>query len=513
MLCLRPIPDAVTFLDYTATPPKLHIRQRAALATAAGTSADPGGPVTLPYRDGVKHQSSRVKPRPDLQCSQVVIQYQSVANVGGVNYVETSSDVFPPGSAGNAYAAIVVPIDLRGGSRTYVSATLIADAASPSTFAWWQKKKPELNETDDSGNKLIKDASGTLGQVTVDASSIKVVQEDGTDITSTWAANWPNELRPGPGVAAWMYDGGGSQIVAKDVTITAKVSYQRIVSNSNTNVKHKVEEHTVSCRLRLTNSAAGSVTYTAVSHTEAGEPAVSNLAVNIYNSIGAPITVSGTNYGAPLGWEGTHTIVENTISNYYTPGNLLNLSGGASAWATMNAQIYSVEYDFFHGKTTIEFGPHRHLTTEEFFQLIMQFRTRLVWDNPQVRNTGQDNTGSNVEMATDNAKENSTEALPQQSIHTTMSAPDGSSHQWMVQHDMTTPQTLMQQVDGGGSPVSGAIQIRLKPADISTLGLTNTVAFFQKVFVCKTDSSGNIITDGSGNPIKQKAAFLCTTPE
>jgi hypothetical protein len=506
MLCLRPIPDAVTFMDYTATPPKLHIRQRVALATAAGTPSDPGGPVTLPYRDGVKHKSSRVRPRPDLQCSQVVVQYQSVANVGGVNYVETSLDVFPPGSAGNAYKAIVVPIDLRGGSRTYVSATLTADAAAPSTAAWWVKKKPELAETDDSGNALITGLA-------VDSSSIKVVQEDGTDITSTWAANWPNELRPGPGVAAWMYDGGGSQIVARDVTITAKVSYTRQVSHANTNALHKAEVHTISCRVRLTNSAAGAVTYTAVSHTEAGEPAVSNLAVNIYNSIGAPTVVSGVNYGAPPAWEGTHTIVENTISNYYTPGNLLNLSGGASAWATMNAQIYSVEYDFFRGATTIEFGPHRHLTTEEFFQLIMQFRTRLVWDNPQVRNTGQDSTGSNVEMAADNAKENSTEALPQQSIHSVMSAPDGSNHQWMVQHDMTTPQTIMQQVDSGGSPVSGAIQIRLKPADISTLGLTNTVAFFQKIFVCKTDSSGNIITDGSGNPIKQKAAFLCTTPE
>ena len=511
-LCLRPIPDAVTFIDYTASPPKLHVRQRAALAIAAGTPTDPGGPVTLPYRDGIKHQSSRIKPRPDLQASQVVIQYQSVANVGGANYVETSNDVFPPGSAGNAYGAIVVPIDLRGGSRTYVSSMLTAVSIAPgsgndpTTPAFWQSKKPDLKEKDSSGTMLIT-------ALAVDSSSITVVQEDGTDITATWAANWPNELQPGSGISTWMYDSSGNQIVARDVTITARISYRKIVGGFNTNTAHQVDVHTVSCRVRLTNSAAGSVAYTAVAHTEAGEPSVTGLAQNIYSSIGAPITLSGTNYGAPLAWEGTHTIVEKTLSTYYTPGNLLNLSGGASAWATMNAQIYSVEYDFFRGKTTLQFGPHRHLTAEEFFQLIMQFRTRLVWDNPQIRNSGQDNQGNNVQLAADNAKENTTEALPQKSVQTIITVPDGSGHQWMLQHDATTQRRQVLQVGSTGAQVSGSYSIDEKISDLSALGLTNKKMSIQKIFVCKTDSSGNIMLDGGGAPIKQKMAILCTTPE
>jgi hypothetical protein len=417
--CLRPIPDAVTYFDYTTTPPTLHIRQRANLTA-----------VSLPYADGVKHQSSRIKSRPDLVPGSVVIQYQKTNQFNGVAYDTFQNDVYPALSTGAEPQAIVAPIDLRGGNITQVFGQVTADAIDPTLIAFWKAKKQDLNDASICGLAMATDATHP----------VKVYDHTGADITGTWAADWPNEIsgNGAGGVAPWMY-AGSTQITAEEATITAWVKYVKASTVGYANPLHTVAAHQVSCRVKLTNSAAGTINYSALQNYDPGDPAIVGLAQYLYTA------------ASQLQWEGHHIIVEDSVSDivvatvHYlmSPRFTLNLTGGNADWADMAAAIFDVEIDFFHGKTTVNFGPHAHLSAQEFKELLMFFVTRVIWDNPNIRSTGQNSAGSNVSLPTDGQKENTQHGVPEQDIHAIQSPLNtpASGQQVIIRHDSTDPTT------------------------------------------------------------------------
>ena len=73
--------------------------------------------------------------------------------------------------------------------------------------------------------------------------------------------------------------------------------------------------------------------------------------------------------------------------------------------------------------------------------ILMFFRFRLVFDNPNIRNTGKDSNGSNVQLPTDGQKENTGHGVPEQTIHSLQSGPDEDGHQLVIRHDTTDPTT------------------------------------------------------------------------
>ncbi len=62
-----------------------------------------------------------------------------------------------------------------------------------------------------------------------------------------------------------------------------------------------------------------------------------------------------------------------------------------------------------------------------------------MFDNPNIRHTGQDSADSNVMLPTDGQKENTNHGLPEQTILGIQSEPDEDGHQVVIRHDSTDP--------------------------------------------------------------------------
>lgn len=445
---LQSVPDAVTYFDYTLTPPKLHIRQQPNLTA-----------VTLPYAGtdahARSHKSSQIKPRPDLQVPAVVLQYQQTDTFNGVARTSFSWDAYPLLSTGVALRALVAPIDLRGGNETTITGTLTSAAFDPSTIGFWQKKKPELNVGE----------IASLAVLPAGTPAFTITGDDGTNYTTLYLDVCPRELLPGCGVADWMtLGGGGGAVTAIPVTVEATVSYTQKNIQAGGQTAHKIEQHIVSCRMVLTNSPVGETIYSNISHYEQGESQPVGLAQNIYNSL------------ATLQYEGEHSILEKKIFQIISVGMKLNLSGGAAAWATMNAMITNVRIDFFRGETEVRFGPPRHLSPGELKDLLNMWKWRQVIDSPNARNTGKDAGGTDAVLGKKNARENSTGSIPQASVATEFSPPDGSAHQKVIAHDANAHTVNMTTVDSSAAIVGTAPQMKLDNANNVITMLQQAVA-------------------------------------
>ncbi len=202
----------------------------------------------------------------------------------------------------------------------------------------------------------------------------------------------------------------GIPIKIIEAVVTCDAAYASLPEASGI-VTANATTHHLSTRIYLTNSppSHNGTAYSALANSSQAELplpllaylfwcACNNIAVNLVDGVPTlPDTVPSLDAPSCLEWEGQHIIGEINISNYYTPGHVLNLDdsdGGNASWAEMKAQIYEVEYDFFNGTTTLSFGPYKNETALQFFSRMMLFRTRLAWENPNIRSTAQDSAGA-----------------------------------------------------------------------------------------------------------------------
>lgn len=92
----------------------------------------------------------------------------------------------------------------------------------------------------------------------------------------------------------------------------------------------------------------------------------------------APIGLAAQYFASLLTpfWDGHVTTHEQECSGILRPGLVLNLTGGVSAWATMNAQIQEVRETLYTGETTATFGLPGHLMPQNFATFIQMTRRR-----------------------------------------------------------------------------------------------------------------------------------------
>lgn len=136
---------------------------------------------------------------------------------------------------------------------------------------------------------------------------------------------------------------------------------------------------------------------------------MNNLAQNIYNS------------RSTLDYDGEHEIVDPGIPNGSSPTgplqqiighwNLLNFSGGASAWATANMTVSGTEIDLVNNHVHIEVGPSKHLQPQDWNAMLQFFRYRWLFGASSVRATGYGDDNNNVDMARNTPDANTVEGL------------------------------------------------------------------------------------------------------
>ena len=106
---LRWHPDAVTWFDYSVSPPALHIQDRAGLESASVTLG--AAPLT-----GI----GQITARHELQAPSVVIHYEITNTANGKTQIDVQTDAAPAGASGTAFGGIVLTIPLRGITATTV---------------------------------------------------------------------------------------------------------------------------------------------------------------------------------------------------------------------------------------------------------------------------------------------------------------------------------------------------------------------------------------------------------
>jgi len=401
--CLEPVCDAKVWVDGSTATPTLNVRTRANLAALSPPVGTGPGPVTLPYKGadsaGRYHFSTELTPRYDLIPPQVVIQYQTNNTVNGKAAPYWNTDAYPGGSTGQLPFAMVVPIDLGGASMTTMSAQLDCEALAcvggshAAKRAWWASKRGGEHDKLTDSRVRFQDTNGNavvIGDATV-------TDDAGNPIN---LANYPRRIVKG-NYHAWMTN-GSTPINAIRAHVRVKVQFVEFdvvgatgaETDMNGNATRKSSSHELHCHITLTNSPAGVTTYNGLSIGQTAETAATGLAQNIYNS------------RATLDYDGEHEIVDPGVVGSRIPlqqiighWNVLNLAGGAAAWATANMTIAGTEIDLMTNHQRIDIGPAKHLSPQDWNELLQFFRSRQVFLFAGSRATGYGGANVNVDMA------------------------------------------------------------------------------------------------------------------
>ena len=352
---------------------------------------------SCPYADGLKHKSSAIRSRQDLQIPEVVFQFQQTdeINLACSQWTDPFVDAYlarRPGGLQVRSAPSSCPWTCADRPSTKVQGSLTARAIDVTSDAFWEDVKQDLK-----GVTFAHGASRLVVNPAINDGSpygITVLDHAGAPVS---LVQFPNKLTGG-NLAPWMQNNAGAPIRTKEVTVLAYLSYQTVKGAA----VNEVVAQPISTRITLTNSAVGTANYTAIASSSQAETPPANLAYLFWSSCNnaplddflntgkLPTTVPPVNAPENIQWEGEHVIVEPSISQFRDSRYTLCFAGGNPDWAAMNAVIDTIEFDFFYGRTTVTFGPYRHLDQKQFFDLVMMFRTRVAWDNPNVRATGQD---------------------------------------------------------------------------------------------------------------------------
>lgn len=354
---LRWHPDAVTWFDYSTTPPTLHIRQRANLAAAVFSVA------------GQPHTGMDIAARPDLVPPVVVLKYQILNQNDGIDQSYINVDQYPNATSELQSGAIVMTIDLQGTRSQYVKQYLKTAPIAPTSTEWWKERLPWLADANIANLTLVEDSATSTaiasdgGTESGAASDPGSVADDGGD-DAVVLANYVVEGH----IPEWL--AAPTLLHAQMALVQAKVSYDVAMgndANGNPVVEHHDQE-TVVVKVMSTDLSTG--WYKQLSAVYIGDPQPEGLAQHYYNAL------------AQLQYEGSFEITEAECGTKAASflGQVLNLTGGLSAWATMRALIFETTEDLATGRTRLRFGPAQYLSPKDWIDLNRQNRQRQQGD-------------------------------------------------------------------------------------------------------------------------------------
>lgn len=394
--CLELSSDCVVSFDYTFLPPKLNVR-----------SIYNATPLTLPIADGVSHKSLRIVARPDLRPRAVIVVFKTTTSIDGTNFISILPQKYGPHGAGNAadpdsgLRVIVDWIDVLGPQTTTVSQSIQTapvncnGGTQAAKRAWWALHDKQFADL----RLRLQKSDGTattIGDATVTEA------DTGAAVS---LVDYPNELVDGT-IHPWM------AFNVKRVRISVQMTYAvySAVGASETDTaggpalhRYTQKEHHI--EITVTNGTTG--TYGAVASVTTGEDIPADLALGIWTALNR------------LQYEGDYLKVQAAINGGVSLANCLNLSGGRAEWATMNAQIQSIQKDYGTGQTQVTIGPAKHLNAAQLMDIFRAWRFRLLTYNPAVRASGNPGTSSGgTEISKNAPKKNTMEGLEDPSSQT-----------------------------------------------------------------------------------------------
>jgi hypothetical protein len=255
-------------------------------------------------------------------------------------------------------------------------------------LTWWKERLPWLADANISnffatanpaGANPESTNGGSVAPINPDGGADSTAATDGTDLangSTTSGTVWSNFLIEGD-IPNWI--DGHAQMALAQLAVNYDVAMGND-ANGNPVVEHHVNE-TIFVKVLSTDLGTG--WFNQLTGVYIGEPVPTGLAQNYYNSLAA------------LQYEGSWEITEPECgtANLRYLGNVLNLTGGLAAWATMAACIFESAEDLATGKTRLRFGPAEYLNPQDWLTHQRTMRARQLGDR-QARVNGLLTTGS-----------------------------------------------------------------------------------------------------------------------
>lgn len=358
---LRWTPDAVTWFDYSTSPPTLNIAQRAKMDAILFPTLRGSNPiqltnvadsslttVTIPVTGGWEISNLTITPRDDLQVPFVKLSYEQTNRVGPTQFTTRAVDIYPTNAPQYGFGALVATVDLRGmntGAYTQIGAAGIPvmndgqvvtppTIGGPSTdpLAWWLNRSewPLMQADDVVVDKIILNARNPLdsGGNFIDPGLLPY------EVVSGSIAPWLNGYSSREQITATLYYHtlNGQQFI-KPISTT------------------------------LVSASVPSGFYYDQSEVTYAEPLPVGLAQLLYNSTAA------------LQYDGQLTISEEECSELIGMGQVLNL---APNWTAMNAMVVQISEDIENGTTQVAFGPKKNLGVSDLVELVRVIRSRVI---------------------------------------------------------------------------------------------------------------------------------------
>ena len=346
--CLKYIPDAVASIDDSTTPPTLRLIRRSGATTRTLTVASGRiGEV------GLERQT-------EMEYSRVAVVYSRTDTVNGTQSGYSTADVYPvPGgfsandpSTYNSFlldfGCLVHYVDLQGWGSSTIESTLVTRTWDLTSPTWWRNHHAQLDDA-------ITGPGGTGSPV---FTPVKLVYEDGSeyiyDPASGVAPVLDYELvNTGGAIHDGFYLANGDEVLKRRFRVLATVAYQDASGN---------EFHGKPVWADFTATNAPSGTYRRTVVYQVGESPPSGLAEDLYTALSA------------ARWAGTIPLTAQDIDVVVNLGDLVNLTGGRTDWATMVAQVQGIVENPSEGTRTLQVGPVGFLSAADRIELLRWLR-------------------------------------------------------------------------------------------------------------------------------------------
>ncbi len=362
-------PDAVGWWDYSVNPPEFNCALRSSLTTTSLAVQPAGSADSSSY---APFEEIYINPRYDILCSRVALFYIATNRANASSWQVCTKDVYPVGTTGKEDNALVRTIELAG--SVYSSTTLeqkIQTAAIPAeleisgttivttggTFDalvdWWKAHYPKLLETN----------------VTIRSFRSGVRTNDAGDAYNEDCAL---ELVDGA-ITDWMIDRQGVQVEDQIIRCRIEIAVEDPFDSSLVQVNF-IDAQAV---IKATSADKTSYSFIAVEDFTPAEEVPTDLAQALYNQLSV------------LHYDGSLILVEKEITFLAAVGQVINLTGSLTAWATMKALVQQVDYDLDRGRSQMTVGPARQLGPDDLVEMFRQNRNRQPVTYHLVRTTGR----------------------------------------------------------------------------------------------------------------------------
>jgi len=317
--------DAVTWFDYSTSPPTLNIKRRQDMTT---TSID---------LSSYSKAAVSLKPLYRRQVPMVKLTYEKQIITNGRSFLQVTVDQYPVSPPSESRNPLLATITLQPRSVEQVSQDLETAPIDVNDLEFWKLVKPELADATRYKSLALVAGSGSR------------------------SGSLPNYIVSG-GVADWM-----NGTVQED-TLVCEVEYVVGVKigGSATINGSKVKRQRISVRVQTTDLTTDTYTSTTVTDDPREDPSLfAGLAQEIYNDLSV------------LNFAGSVDLVGDELPAPASIGQKINLLNGRSEWATMAALVQGVHEDVHSGRISLSVGANRLLSAEDLVELMRHNRTQV----------------------------------------------------------------------------------------------------------------------------------------